>query len=228
MGQHGPTWGRQDPGGSHVGSMNLVIFYVIRNAAAKVFGLLGNADGYFDMYIMIVVLHLCSSITLDSASKICFNSYEMDIRRRHEAINLHTCWTSLRSLLTHICVTRSWCVNTVRPTQNGRHFPDDIFKCIFLNENVYWFRLKYHWSLFPRVQLSAGQATSHYLNQWWLVYWRIYVSLGLNELTAVITAVAVVFTCERNIARIFFLKIDRYFVSVMSNHANEFSRNDRW
>ena len=29
---------------------------------------------------------------------------------------------------------------------------------------------------------GADQATSHYLNQWLLVYWRIYVSLGLNEL----------------------------------------------
>ena len=27
-------------------------------------------------------------------------------------------------------------LNTLRPRQNGRHFPDDIFKCIFLNENV--------------------------------------------------------------------------------------------
>ena len=27
-------------------------------------------------------------------------------------------------------------VNTLRPRQNGRHFPDDIFKCIFLNENA--------------------------------------------------------------------------------------------
>ena len=27
-------------------------------------------------------------------------------------------------------------INTSRPRQNGRHFPDDIFKCIFLNENV--------------------------------------------------------------------------------------------
>ena len=27
-------------------------------------------------------------------------------------------------------------VNTLRPKQNGRHFADDIFKCIFLNENV--------------------------------------------------------------------------------------------
>ena len=27
-------------------------------------------------------------------------------------------------------------VNTLRPRQNGRHFPHDISKCIFLNENV--------------------------------------------------------------------------------------------
>ena len=27
-------------------------------------------------------------------------------------------------------------VNTLRPMQNGRHFPDDIFKRIFLNQNV--------------------------------------------------------------------------------------------
>ena len=56
------------------------------------------------------------------------------------------------------------------------------------------FRLRFHWSLFLRVQLTiiqhwfrqwlgAGQVISHYLNQWWLVYRRIYASLGLNELT---------------------------------------------
>ena len=28
------------------------------------------------------------------------------------------------------------CINTLRPRQDGRHFPDDIFKCIFLNENM--------------------------------------------------------------------------------------------
>ena len=35
----------------------------------------------------------------------------------------------------------SLCVNTLRPRQNGRHFADDIFKCIFLNENV-WISIK--------------------------------------------------------------------------------------
>ena len=54
-------------------------------------------------------------------------------------------------------------------------------------------RLIFHWSLFLGVEssilhhwfrywLGADQATSHYLNQWWLDYWRIYASLGLNEL----------------------------------------------
>ena len=32
-------------------------------------------------------------------------------------------------------------VNSLRPRQNGRHFADDIFKCIFLNENV-WIPIK--------------------------------------------------------------------------------------
>ena len=60
---------------------------------------------------------------------------------------------------------------------------------------IYEFRFKFHWSVFLVVQLRIfqhwfrkwfgdDQATSHYLNQWWrLVYWHIYASHGLNELT---------------------------------------------
>ena len=29
---------------------------------------------------------------------------------------------------------------------------------------------------------GADQATSHHLNQWWLVYWRMYASFGLSEI----------------------------------------------
>ena len=40
---------------------------------------------------------------------------------------------------------RPHCVDTLRPRQNVRHFPDDIFQCIFLNEMImYEFRLKFH------------------------------------------------------------------------------------
>ena len=40
-------------------------------------------------------------------------------------------------------------VITLRPRQNGRHFPDDIFKCIFVNENV-WIACKISLRFVPK------------------------------------------------------------------------------
>ena len=40
-------------------------------------------------------------------------------------------------------------LNTLRPRQNGRHFADDIFKCIFLIENV-WIPIKSSLKFVPR------------------------------------------------------------------------------
>ena len=40
-------------------------------------------------------------------------------------------------------------VNTLRPRQNGRHFADDIFECIFLNENV-WIPIKISTEFVPK------------------------------------------------------------------------------
>ena len=40
-------------------------------------------------------------------------------------------------------------INPLRPRQNGRHFPDDIFKCIFLNENV-WISIKVSLTFVPK------------------------------------------------------------------------------
>ena len=85
--------------------------------------------------------------------------------------------------------------NTLRSRQNGHHFADDSFKCIFLNENL---RIsnKIQFKLVPNgpinniwalVQIMAWRRPSDkpYLNQWWLDHWRIYVSLGLKELILV-------------------------------------------
>ena len=69
-----------------------------------------------------------------------------------------------------------------------------IFQTTFSNPfsrmKMYKFRLRFHWSLFPRVQLiicqhwlGAVQATlSEPLSETLSVYWHIYMSLGLNEL----------------------------------------------
>ena len=41
------------------------------------------------------------------------------------------------------------CVVTLRPRQNGRHFADDIFKRIFLNENM-WISIKISLKFVPK------------------------------------------------------------------------------
>ena len=55
----------------------------------------------------------------------------------------------METLLTHICVTRPEWVNLLRPRQQGRHFPDDILKCIFLNENT-WISIKISLKFVPK------------------------------------------------------------------------------
>ena len=47
----------------------------------------------------------------------------------------------------HILADRGF--NTLRPRKNGRHFADDILKCIFVNKNV-WISLKF----VPKVRIN--------------------------------------------------------------------------
>ena len=48
-------------------------------------------------------------------------------------------------------------VNTLRPRQNGHHFANDIFKCIFLNENV-WISRKISLKFVPKVRINNNPA----------------------------------------------------------------------
>ena len=118
----------------------------------------------------------------------------------------HWLSTNLESALIHTWVQRlilpalacfSWNqgmgLYTLRLKQNGLHIADDTFKCISWMKMLE-FQLKFHWSLFLRVQfiifhhwfrkwLGSNQVTRHYLDQWWLYYWHIYAPIGLNELS---------------------------------------------
>ena len=81
-------------------------------------------------------------------------------------------------------ITRPEWVNTLRPRQNGCHFPDDILKWIFLNENI-WISIKISLKLVPRgsinnipalVQIMAWRRPGDkpLSEPWWLGCWRIY------------------------------------------------------
>ena len=83
----------------------------------------------------------------------------------------------------------NWPVLDQHLTHPGRDKMAAIFHTTFLIAfslmKMFEFRLEFHWSLFLRFQLTinhhwfrlwhgADQATSNYLNQWWLDYPHIY------------------------------------------------------
>ena len=44
-------------------------------------------------------------------------------------------------------------LKTLRPSQDGRHFADNIFECIFLNENI-WTSLKISLKFVPKLWIN--------------------------------------------------------------------------
>ena len=94
-------------------------------------------------------------------------------------------FSSKKILFWHQCVKSHQYVNTLRPRQNGRHFADDTFKPIFLNEN---FRISIKISLkfVPKVPINniPSLVQINHLKQCRVDHWRIYASLGLSELKA--------------------------------------------
>ena len=55
--------------------------------------------------------------------------------------------------------------NTLRPRQNGRYFPDDIFKCIFFNENV-WITIQISLKFVPKGPINNIPALV------WIMAWH--------------------------------------------------------
>ena len=78
--------------------------------------------------ITIVTIFIIDTFVLQNVFRIWwFRTYGNSYNEKWDLVRLHG--TSRKP------------INTLRPRQNGRHFADDIFKCIFLNENV-WIPIK--------------------------------------------------------------------------------------
>ena len=93
--------------------------------------------------------------------------------------------TNLSDISLHIEVETKW------PAFRGRHI-----HMYFVKENV-WIFLTISLKFIPRFRINnipalvqimacAGQARVHYLNKWWLDYWRVYASFGPNELAGLL------------------------------------------
>ena len=96
------------------------------------------------------------------------------IQNTHNEHPIIPTMTILLYEMAFVRIRRLWSkfkLNTLRPRQNGRYFADDIFKCIFLNEN-FWISLKISLKSVPKgsinnipalvqIMACADQATSH-------------------------------------------------------------------
>ena len=91
----------------------------------------------------------------------------------------------------YVAINEDLPLNSSFPGQNGHTFPDSIFNCIFLNENV-WILIKISPKFVPEdpvnditalVQIMTWcRPGTKPLSEPMIVYWCIYASLGLNEL----------------------------------------------
>ena len=123
---------------------------------------------------------------------------------QHSTLPYFFCLKSLKPAICEFQVQFS-AVITLRPGQNGCHFADDIFKCIFLNENV-WTPIKISLKFVPKgpinnipalVQIMAWRRpgdkplsetmmvrlpTHIWVTQpQWVITWSIFTQILLNH-----------------------------------------------
>ena len=86
-------------------------------------------------------------------------SLKGDMKISTSSIQYHGCWWTGRILTwfpteyPNLSTRRIKTFNTLRPRQDGRHFPDDIFTCIFLNENE-WHSIKISLKFVPKIPIN--------------------------------------------------------------------------
>ena len=101
------------------------------------------------------------------------------------------------------------CINTLRPRQNGRHFADDSFNCIFLNENCWVFiqvspnfvrndpfHIFQHWSGLWRVACSAIIWTNDWIvcgNRRRSLRWR-HIGAMASQITSLTIVYSIVYS----------------------------------
>ena len=94
----------------------------------------------------------------DISSEIAFRWTSLDLsddkstlvqvmaRCRHATSHyLNQCWPRPSRHMASLCHNE---LKTLKPRQNDRHYADDLFKCIFLNENI-WIPIEISWQFVP-------------------------------------------------------------------------------
>ena len=87
-----------------------------------------------------------------SSVRFWWNSPDSNFTFSIEATMVHNEIENYSFKMTATFPSSQW-VNTLRPRQNGRHLADDMFKCIFLNENV-WIPIEISLKFVPKGSIN--------------------------------------------------------------------------
>ena len=107
----------------------------------------------FQLFLILHYIWLCIS-DVDTITRMSHITF-LQRKLLSHCLNLwSTCPAWIGPDLDHYCTCRcpsTW-LNTLRPTQYGRHFQDDIFWSALSWTKMQKFRLRFHLNLFLRVQ----------------------------------------------------------------------------
>ena len=171
-----PTWVLSAPGGPYVGPMNLAIrdYNVADSRVHGYIWVTNSANEFGQLWSNLLICVIRYNDINNDDNDINDDINDIDNNNVVMMMMLSIGWrlcnqhwrarfeTLIYSKRKH-CVASKWdrkkCIlilislkfvpNTLRPRQNGRHFADDIFKCIFLNENV-WIPIKISLKFVPQ------------------------------------------------------------------------------
>ena len=143
----GPTWVLSTPNGPHVGPMNLAIRVLLCRIQNYHFG-----SHYNETTVPCV--------------PVFFNMIPTQTLIYYQGVTEIRPWKSNY-------IHQSF--NTLRPRQNGLHFADDIFKRLFMHENV-WILPKISLNFVCKVPINNIPALVQIM-----AWCRLFASLGLNE-----------------------------------------------
>ena len=90
----------------------------------------------------------------------CYFESQMSEFVLHYSISVTTCW------VVEVIQTQSFIINTLRLMENCCHFTDDVFKCIFLNGNV-WISITISINFFPKGPINNITSLVHIMAWRW-------------------------------------------------------------
>ena len=98
-----------------------------------------------------ISIYIFTGKSLQPPAHSRYNNHAFENKNRNGMILINYLYMHWECVLLTRMAVNEMCNGTIltylRPEQNGKHFEDDILKCMFLKENI-WIKAKFHWNMY--------------------------------------------------------------------------------